>query len=120
MRQTPEPDGGMMGGHDYDWLVVGSGCGGSTAALRLAEKGYRVGVLECGRRFVDEDFAETTWQLSRYYWMPKLGLKGILRLSLFRDIFIASRCGGGGGSLGCAHPLDRARPAFYADARIAE
>jgi cholesterol oxidase len=106
--------------HDYDWLVVGSGFGGSAAALRLAEKGYRVGVLECGRRFADEDFAATTWQLSRYYWMPKLGLKGILRLSLFRDIFIASGCGVGGGSLGYANTLYRARPAFYADARIAE
>src|SRR5216117_2407530 len=78
--------------HDYDWLVLGSGFGGSVSALRLAEKGYRVGVLECGQRFADEDFAETTWQLSRYYWMPKLGLKGILRLTLFRDVFVASGC----------------------------
>src|SRR3954454_18832111 len=108
-----------MAGHDYDWLVIGSGFGGATAALRLAEKGYRVGVLECGRRFRDEDFAETTWQMSRYYWMPKLGLKGILRLTLFRDIFIASGCGVGGGSLGYANTLYRARPAFYADPQIA-
>ena len=104
-----------MADHDYDWLVLGSGFGGSVSALRLAEKGYRVGVLECGRRFRDEDFAETTWQLSRYYWMPKLGLKGILRLTLFRDIFIASGCGVGGGSLGYANTLYRARPAFYRD-----
>src|SRR5213592_880279 len=68
---------------DFDWLVIGSGFGGSVAALRLAEKGYRVGVLECGRRFADEDFAETTWQMRRYYWMPKLGLKGIFRLTMF-------------------------------------
>jgi cholesterol oxidase len=104
---------------DYDWLVIGSGFGGSVSALRLAEKGYRVGVLECGRRFDDSDFAETTWELSRYYWMPKLGLKGILRLTLFKDIFIASGCGVGGGSLGYANTLYRARPAFYADPQIA-
>ena len=101
--------------HDYDWLVIGSGFGGSVAALRLAEKGYRVAVLECGRRFEDADFAETTWELSRYYWMPKLGLKGILRLTLFKDVFIASGCGVGGGSLGYANTLYRARPGFYRD-----
>ena len=101
--------------HDYDWLVIGSGFGGSVAALRLAEKGYRVAVLECGRRFEDADFAETTWELSRYYWMPKLGLKGILRLTLFKDAFIASGCGVGGGSLGYANTLYRARPGFYRD-----
>jgi cholesterol oxidase len=56
--------------YDYDWLVIGSGFGGSTSALRLAEKGYRVGVLECGRRFADEDFAKTTWEAAKYYWMP--------------------------------------------------
>jgi cholesterol oxidase len=104
---------------DYDWLVIGSGFGGATSALRLAEKGYRVGVLECGRRFRDEDFAETTWQASRYYWMPKLGLKGIFRLTLFKDVFVASGCGVGGGSLGYANTLYRARPAFYADPQIA-
>lgn len=100
---------------NYDWLVIGSGFGGSVSALRLAEKGYRVGVLECGRRFRDEDFAETTSQMGRYYWMPKLRLRGILRLTLFKDIFIVSGCGVGGGSLGYANTLYRARPAFYAD-----
>ena len=103
------------GRFDFDWLVIGSGFGGSTAALRLAEKGYRVGVLECGRRFADEDFAKTTWEMKRYYWMPKLGMKGILRLTLFKDIFIASGCGVGGGSLGYANTLYRAPSAFYGD-----
>src|SRR4026208_1424149 len=97
---------------DYDWIVVGSGFGGSVSALRLAEKGYRVGVLECGRRFEDDDFAETPWEAQRYSWMPNHGLQGILRLTLFRDIFIASGCGVGGGSLGYANTLYRARPAF--------
>ena len=100
---------------DYDWLVIGSGFGGSVSALRLAERGYRVGVLECGRRYRDEDFAKTTWEVARYYWMPKLGLKGIFRLTIFKDIFVASGCGVGGGSLGYANTLYRARPAFYGD-----
>jgi cholesterol oxidase len=104
---------------DYDWLVIGSGFGGSTSALRLAEKGYRVAVLECGRRFADEDFAKTTWEASKYYWMPKLRLKGIFRLTLFKDVFVASGCGVGGGSLGYANTLYRARPAFYNDSQIA-
>jgi cholesterol oxidase len=100
---------------DFDWLVIGSGFGGSVSALRLAERGHRVGVLECGRRYRDEDFAETTWELARYYWMPKLGLKGIFRLTIFKDSFVASGCGVGGGSLGYANTLYRARPAFYSD-----
>jgi cholesterol oxidase len=105
--------------HDYDWLVVGSGFGGSVSALRLAEKGYRVAVLECGRRFADQDFATTTWEAAKYYWMPKLGLKGIFRLTAFKDVFVASGCGVGGGSLGYANTLYRARPAFYRDPQIA-
>ncbi|MDX6582207.1 MAG: cholesterol oxidase [Solirubrobacterales bacterium] len=98
---------------DYDWLVIGSGFGGSVAALRLAEKGYRVGVLECGRRFADDDFAKSAWRMRRYFWMPRLGLRGILRLTMFKDVFIASGNGVGGGSLGYANTLYRARPAFF-------
>jgi cholesterol oxidase len=101
--------------YDYDWLVVGSGFGGSVAALRLAEKGYRVGVLECGRRFEDEDFAASAWQARRYFWMPRLGLRGIFRLTLFKDVLIASGSGVGGGSLGFANTLYRARSTFFED-----
>src|SRR3954463_12025279 len=104
---------------DYDWIVVGSGFGGSVAALRLAEKGYRVGVLECGRRYEDEDFAESTWSFRRYYWMPRLGMRGIFRMTIFKDVFIVSGSGVGGGSLGYANTLYRARPAFYEDERWA-
>jgi cholesterol oxidase len=100
---------------DYDWIVVGSGFGGSVAALRLAEKGYRVAVLESGRRFRDEDFAKSTWNLRRFLWAPALGLRGILRMSAFRDIFIASGAGVGGGSLVYANTLYRAKPAFFAN-----
>ena len=98
---------------DYDWLVIGSGFGGSVAALRLAEKGYSVAVLECGRRFADQDFAERTADFRRYNWAPHLGMRGILRLSIFKDAFVLSGCGVGGGSLGYANTLYRARPDFY-------
>ena len=98
---------------DFDWLVIGSGFGGSVSALRLSEKGYRVGVLECGRRFRDEDFAESTWQLGRFLWAPLLGLKGILRLAPFRDVFAASGAGVGGGSIVYANTLYRAKPEFF-------
>jgi cholesterol oxidase len=99
--------------HDYDWLVIGSGFGGSVAALRLAEKGYRVGVLECGRRFSDDDFAKSAWRMRRYFWMPRLGMRGILRMTMFKDVFIVSGNGVGGGSLGYANTLYRAQPAFF-------
>ena len=65
--------------HDYDWLVIGSGFGGSVSALRLAEKGYRVAVLESGRRFVADDPA-TSWDVRRFLWAPALGCYGIQRL----------------------------------------
>ncbi len=101
--------------YDYDWIVIGSGFGGSVSALRLAEKGYKVAVLECGRRYEDHDFAKTTWNLSRYLWAPLVGLKGILRMTPFKDIFIVSISGVGGGSLGYACTLYRARPEFYSN-----
>ena len=101
--------------YDYDWIVIGSGFGGSVSALRLAEKGYSVCVLESGSRFGDDDFAEKTSQRRRYFFAPKLGMRGILRLTLFKDIFIASGSGVGGGSLGFANTLYRAMPAFFAD-----
>jgi cholesterol oxidase len=100
---------------DYDWIVIGSGFGGSVSALRLAEKGYRVAVLECGRRYRDRDFARSAWNLRRYFWMPRLGLRGIFRMTAFKDLFIVSGSGVGGGSLGYANTLYRARPAFFTD-----
>jgi len=92
-------------GFDYDWLIVGSGFGGSVSALRLSEKGYRVGVLECGRRFEDEDYAKSSWNLRRFLWAPFFGLRGILRMSLFKDIFILSGAAVGGGSAVYANTL---------------
>lgn len=101
---------------DYDWIVVGSGFGGSVSALRLAEKGYRVAVLECGSRFRDEDFASSTLRNPRrYFWMPRLGMRGILRMTFFKDVFVVSGSGVGGGSLGYANTLYRGRRAFFED-----
>jgi cholesterol oxidase len=100
---------------DYDWVVVGSGFGGSVSALRLAEKGYSVKVLECGKRFRDEDFPKSTWDLRRYFWAPRLGLRGIFRLSPFKDISVVSGCGVGGGSLGYANTLYVPPTSFFED-----
>ncbi|HVN43293.1 MAG TPA: GMC family oxidoreductase [Steroidobacteraceae bacterium] len=107
--------GVTAGGFDYDWLVVGSGFGGSVSALRLAEKGYSVGVLEAGRRYRDEDFAKSTWNLKRFLWAPALGLRGILKLTPFKDVFIASGSGVGGGSIVYANTLYRAAPEFFSN-----
>jgi len=101
--------------YDYDWVIIGSGFGGSVSALRLAEKGYKVLVLEAGKRFADDDFPSSTWDARRYFFAPKLGMRGILRLSVFKDIFIASGAGVGGGSLGYANTLYRAPERFYND-----
>jgi cholesterol oxidase len=101
--------------HDYDWLVIGSGFGGSVSALRLREKGYSVGVLECGRRIADDEMPRSTWDVRRYFWSPRLGMRGIFRLTIFKDVAIVSGAGVGGGSLGYANTLYRARRRFYED-----
>jgi cholesterol oxidase len=100
-------------GFDYDWIVVGSGFGGSVAALRLSEKGYKVAVLECGRRHADDEYAASTWNLRRFLWAPQVGLRGIMRLTPFKDVFIASGSAVGGGSAVYANTLYRAKPAFF-------
>jgi len=100
---------------EFDWLVVGSGFGGSVSALRLAEKGYSVGVLECGRRFGDKDFPKSTWDLRRYFWAPRAGLHGIFRLTPFKDVVVVSGCGVGGGSLGYANTLYVPPAEFFKD-----
>ncbi len=109
-----------MSQFDYDWVVVGSGFGGSVSALRLAEKGYSVNVLECGKRFRDEDFPKSTWDVRRYFWAPRLGLKGIFRLTQFKDVAVVSGCGVGGGSLGYANTLYVPPPEFFRDPQWAD
>jgi cholesterol oxidase len=100
---------------DFDWLVIGSGFGGSVSALRLTEKGYSVGVLECGRRFADDEFPRSTADLKRYFWRPHLGMKGIFRLTFFKDVSVVSGCGVGGGSLGYACTLYVPPRQFFED-----
>ncbi|WP_433719047.1 GMC oxidoreductase [Actinoplanes sp. CA-051413] len=101
--------------YDYDVLVIGSGFGGGVTALRLTEKGYRVGVLEAGRRFTDEQFAKTSWRLRDYVYAPALGCYGILQLTLLRDVLVMSGAGVGGGSLGYANTLYEPPDAFFGD-----
>lgn len=102
-------------GHDYDVIVIGSGFGGSVAALRLTEKGYRVGVLEAGRRFEDADFPRTSWDARRFLWAPKLGCLGIQRIHLLRNVLVLAGAGVGGGSLVYANTLYEPAGAFYRD-----
>jgi cholesterol oxidase len=89
----------------YDFVVIGSGFGGSVSAMRLAEKGYRVLVLERGRRYDDQDFARTNWIFWKYLWLPALRCFGILQFSPFRDVLVLHGSGVGGGSLGYANVL---------------
>jgi cholesterol oxidase len=104
------------GSHDYDVLVIGSGFGGSVTALRLTEKGYRVGVLEAGRRFGDADYPRTSWDARKFLWAPKLGCKGIQRIHMLRDVIILAGAGVGGGSLVYANTLYKPKSdAFYHD-----
>jgi len=100
---------------EYDVLIIGSGFGGSVTALRLTEKGYRVGVLEAGRRFADEDFAKTSWNLRKFLWAPKLGMYGIQRIHLLRNVMILAGAGVGGGSLNYANTLYVPPEPFFAD-----
>jgi cholesterol oxidase len=118
MNDTPKR--APLDGFDYDWLVIGSGFGGSVSALRLAEKSYRVGLLEMGRRFRDEDFSRTTWDAAKFNWMPGIGLRGPLRFSPFKDAFIASGVAVGGGSIVYANTLYRAGPEFYQNPQWAD
>jgi len=106
----------LTASHDYDVLVIGSGFGGAVTALRLTEKGYRVGVLEAGRRFEDADFPRTSWDARKFLWAPKLGCTGIQRIHLLRNVIILAGAGVGGGSLVYANTLYRPKSdAFYHD-----
>ncbi len=101
MARTADPDPAF----DVDYVVIGSGFGGSVSALRLVEKGYAVCVLERGRRFAASDFPRTNWNPKKSLWMPKAKCFGILRLSFLSDVFVLSGSGVGGGSLVYANTL---------------
>ncbi len=89
----------------FDYVIVGSGFGGSVSAMRLTEKGYRVLVLERGKRYRDDDFARSNWVVRKYLWMPRMRCFGVLQISLFRNALVLHGSGVGGGSLGYAGVL---------------
>ena len=84
---------------DFDFIVIGSGFGGSVSALRLTEKGYRVGVLEMGRRWTPENLPKTSWQMHRWFWRPGIALRGFFNMRFFRHVTILHGCAVGGGSI---------------------
>jgi cholesterol oxidase len=108
-------------GMNYDVVVIGSGFGGSVAALRLVEKGYTVAVLEAGKRWQDKDFPKTSWRLRKFLWAPALGFHGIQRITLLRGdqkgagVLVLAGAGVGGGSLNYANTLYRPLDPFYQD-----
>ena len=100
---------------DFDVIVIGSGFGGSVAALRLIEKGYRVCVIEAGARFEDKDFPKTSWRLRKFLYAPKLGLKGIQRIHALPDVLVLAGAGVGGGSLVYANTLYQPGDEYFQD-----
>ena len=82
---------------EFDVAIIGSGFGGSIAALRLVEKGYRVLVIEAGRRYADHEFAKTSFDLKKFLFFPRLGLRGIQRIDFLKNVMVMSGAGVGGG-----------------------
>jgi cholesterol oxidase len=99
----------------FDVVIIGSGFGGSVSALRLAEKGYSVAVLEAGRRWSTREFPRTNWNVRKSLWFPRLAMYGIQRISLLPDIMVLSGVGVGGGSLVYANTLYEPPEPFYTD-----
>jgi len=102
-----------MAQQEYDYIIIGSGFGGSVSALRLSEKGYKVLVIEKGKWFKSNDFPKTNWNLKSWLWMPNIGLRGIMKISAFRHVLALSGTGVGGGSLVYANTLPIPTKNFY-------
>src|SRR5688500_6907093 len=90
----------------FDYVIIGSGFGGSVSAMRLTKKGYSVLVLEKGKRYEDHDFARSNWQFWKYVWIPAIRAFGILQISLLKGVMVMHGAGVGGGSLGYANVLE--------------
>ena len=91
--------------YDFDYIVIGSGFGGSVSVMRLAQKGYRVAVLEKGKEWKTQDFPKTNWNLRKYLWLPFFGCYGYQMLTMFKHVLIGHATGVGGGSLIYANNL---------------
>ncbi len=98
---------------NYDYVIIGSGFGGSVSALRLCEKGYKVLLIEKGKWYQKDDFPETNWNLRKWLWLPSLRFFGIMKMTFFKHVGIISGVGVGGGSLVYANTLPNPKPAFY-------
>ena len=110
-RKVVHPSGKIValecrGVEIYDYVIIGSGFGGSVSAMRLTEKGYSVLVLEKGKRYEDKDFAKTNWQYWKYLWLPAIRAYGILQVSILKGVMVLHGAGVGGGSLGYANVLE--------------
>ncbi|MBW1905498.1 MAG: GMC family oxidoreductase [Deltaproteobacteria bacterium] len=102
-----------MGERHYDWIIIGSGFGGSVSAHRLTQKGYKVLVIEKGCRFEPEDFPKTNWDLKRWMWSPSIGLRGIFKMSFLKHMTVLHGVGVGGGSLVYANTLPTPKQEFF-------
>lgn len=105
----------MASTEEYDFVIVGSGFGGSVSAMRLAQKGYRVAVIEAGKRWHGPDFPKTNWNAFKYFWAPKLGCFGIQNITLLKGVMVLHGSGVGGGSLVYANTLMRPQASVFSD-----
>jgi cholesterol oxidase len=98
---------------DYDYIIIGSGFGGSVSALRLSQKGYKVLVIEKGKWFKDSDYPKTNWNLRKWLWLPSFGFSGLFKMTFFRHVAVLSGVGVGGGSLVYANTLPVPKSPFF-------
>src|SRR5262252_9658896 len=101
---------------DYDFVVIGSGFGGSVTAMRLAQKGYRVAVVEAGKCWHAKDFPKSNWNAFKYLWAPRVRCFGIQNITLLKGVMVLHGAGVGGGSLVYANTLMRPDDAVFEDA----